>query len=207
MYLDVETFIPAALAAAMLLALAGCAPVPVVFVPADEEPQYEVFAVAASPSSSPAAASGTVPDGGLDSSAATTSAGDSVDFAGLSWSYGGFKGGSAVIRPGCEIADLRVSDKGLTYKWARGGCESLGAADRGDHSRTLACLFVRGADGAWRGGKFDWISTSRTTRSFENIRSGYGGWPKDAIETATGYAFVIVSADGRRRTNVITAGR
>lgn len=203
-------FFTGALFLLMMAALAGCAAPPAWTAELDGGTNAVVRAMrggSTSSTSSPAVASGTVPDGGLDSSAATPAAGDFLDFAGLQWSYGGFKGGSAVIHPGCRIADLRVSATGLSYRWAQGGCEALGAADRGDHSRTLACLFVRGADGAWRGGKIDWISTGRTTRDFENVRSGYGGWPKDAIETAKAYAFVIVSMDGRRRTNVITCRR
>ena len=144
---------------------------------------------------------------GDSSSTASGCTSDAVDFARLLWPYGGFRGGEAVFAPGCEIADLRVSSSGLSYRWVSGGCEALGATSRGDTDHTLACLFVQGKDGSWRGGKFDWISTSRTTRDFANVRGGYHGWPTDAIETATAYAFVIVSKDGRRRSNVITCGR
>lgn len=132
---------------------------------------------------------------------------DEVDFSLLSWDYGGFRGGGATPAEACRISDLRVSASGLSYRWAEGGCEQLGASDRGDASQTLACLFVKGMDGKWRGGKFDWISTSRTTRDFANIRSGYHGWPTDSIAAATAYAFVIVSADGNKRTNVIRQGK
>ena len=92
----------------------------------------------------------------------------------------------------------------MSYKWREGGCELLGAADRGD-ANCIAALFVRDADGEWRGGKFEWISTSRTSRSLGNIEGGYNGWPTDAIEKAQGYAFVIVSKDGRKRSNVIVS--
>ena len=56
--------------------------------------------------------------------------------------------------------------------------------------------------GKWQGGKFDWISTSRLSRDFKNVRDGYGGWRKDAIEAAEAFAFVICSKDGKRRSNV-----
>ena len=36
----------------------------------------------------------------------------------------------------------------------------------------------------------------------KNISEGYNGWPKDSIGKADAYAFVIVSKDGRKRTNV-----
>jgi hypothetical protein len=84
--------------------------------------------------------------------------------------------------------------------WVKGGCEKLGASSSTD-AACLACLFCK-LDGRWRGGKFDWISTSRTTRGFENVRDGYGGWRKDAIEAAEAFAFVICSSDGKKRTNV-----
>jgi hypothetical protein len=94
----------------------------------------------------------------------------------------------------------------MSYKWVKGGCEQLGASSR-TAADCICALFVKGKDGQWRGGKFDWISTSRMTRSFENIKTGYHGWPSDSISTATAYAFVITSKDGKRRSNVITCGR
>ncbi len=126
---------------------------------------------------------------------------DTVDFAALDWCWGGFKGGGAKTVDGAEITALKVTASGLSYKWAKGGCEKLGASSSTDYSATLACLFVR-VGGKWQGGKVDWISTSRTTRDFANVREGYNGWRKDAIEAADAYAFCVVSKDGRKRTNV-----
>lgn len=131
---------------------------------------------------------------------------DAVDFAALSWDYGGFRGGNATLVAGCEIGSLKISSSGMSYKWQKGGCEQLGASSR-TAADCICALFVKDKDGQWRGGKFDWISTSRTTRSFENIKGEYHGWPSDAIETAAAYAFVITSKDGKRRSNVITCGR
>ncbi len=125
---------------------------------------------------------------------------DEVDFSALNWSWGGFNGKNAKPVEGVEIGSLKVSGN-LTYKWVRGGCEKLGATSREDADHTLACLFVR-IGGKWQGGKFDWISTSRLSRDFKNVRDGYGGWRKDAIEAAEAYAFVICSKDGKRRSNV-----
>lgn len=186
----------------LVASVAGCAAPPAWTAELDGGTNAVVRAMRGGSSSSPAAVSDAGSDGGLDSSAATTAAGDSIDFAALRWVYGGFNGSAATPVAGCEIADLRVSSSGLSYRWAQGGCEALGAADRGDASRTIACFFCL-IDGQWRGSKIDWISTSRTTRSFENIRSGYKGWDKDAIEKAKGFAFVIVSKDGQKRTNII----
>ena len=129
-----------------------------------------------------------------------------VDFNSLDWCWGGFSGKKAKSVDGVEIANLKVSNDGMSYSWKSGGCEQLGAKDRSDAGNTLACLFCK-IDGRWRGGKFDWISTSRTSRSFENINGGYNGWDPSAISKAEKYAFVIVSKDGKRRSNVITCGR
>lgn len=116
--------------------------------------------------------------------------------------YGTIKG-LGVVEKGAVIADLRVNATGLTFRWEKGGCEQLGAQTRSDYRHTFAMLFVKGLDGKWRGGKFDEISTSRTSRDFKNIERGYGGWPRDAIRTARGYAFCICSQGGSRRTNII----
>jgi hypothetical protein len=123
------------------------------------------------------------------------------------WRYGGFNGSGAKIESSAKIDALNVHKNGLSYQWKIGGCEELGAKTNKDHNNTLACLFCK-INGEWIGGKFDWISTSRTTRDFENIHgkhAGYNGWDSQAIEQATEFAFVIVSKDGRKRTNVIFA--
>ena len=133
--------------------------------------------------------------------AAEATGADGVDFAALEWAYGGFNGKSAKPVAGVEIGSLKVTADGMSYKWIAGGCEKLGASSREDAGATIAALFVR-SGGKWRGGKWEWISTSRTTRSFANIEEGYNGWPRDAIATAEAYAFVICSKDGKRRSNV-----
>ena len=131
---------------------------------------------------------------------------DAVDYASLRWSMGGFKGSKAVLHDGVEIGSLNVGRDGMSYRWARGGCEQLGAGSKGDHSKTLACIFYRDGSGAWVGGKFDWISTSRTTRDFKNTHSGYNGWNAAAFDAATEFAFVIVGTGGRR-SNVIRGAK
>lgn len=127
--------------------------------------------------------------------------GDEVDFSKLSFCWGGVNGANAKRVPGAVIADLKLSGGGMSYRWVSGGCEALGAGGGGDFGKTLACLF---ADG--KGGKFDYISTSRTTRGFENINGGYHGWDAGAVGRAKEICFCIVSTDGTKRTNVIKAG-
>lgn len=133
--------------------------------------------------------------------AATSASADAAPFASLKWPWGGFDGSKAALSDRARIKALKVTASGLSYSWESGGCEDLGASSKTDAS-CLACLFC--FDGsAWRGGKFEWISTSRTSRSTGNIESGYNGWDAAAFRSAKAHAFCIVSKDGRRRTNVI----
>ena len=126
---------------------------------------------------------------------------DAAPFASLKWPWGGFDGSKAALSPSARVKSLKVTCSGLSYSWESGGCEDLGASSRTDAS-CLACLFC--FDGSsWRGGKFDWISTSRTSRDLKNVESGYNGWDAAAFRSAKAHAFCIVSKDGRKRTNVV----
>lgn len=129
---------------------------------------------------------------------------DEEDFNALDWCWGGFGGGGATPADGCRISNLRVGGGKLSYDWADGSCAPLGEESRGD-AVCVAALFCLGEDGKWRGGKFEWIGTSRTSRSLGNC-DGYHGWQMSAVDAAQAYAFVIVSKDGRRRSNVIRQG-
>lgn len=130
---------------------------------------------------------------------------DTSKFAELDFCWGGFNGKGATQVSNAQIADLKIG-KGLSYRWVSGGCEALGAPNKTSPDYTLACLFCK-IDGKWKGGKFDWISTSRVTRDFHNIETSYNGWDKNAISKATAYRFVIISRDGKRRTNVIEVSK
>jgi hypothetical protein len=127
--------------------------------------------------------------------------GDEVAFSALNYCYGGFKPKSDA-KVCARIRSLSVG-KGMSYRWDNGGCENLGCKDAKD-ANALACIFFQDASGQWKGGKFDWISTSRLTRDFANIEQHYNGWNAQGFNNAHHYAFVIVSKDGAKRTNVIT---
>lgn len=128
--------------------------------------------------------------------AAASAAGPLLDFR-----FGGFRGGGAAEDPATQIKGFRFSSSGMSYAWAKGDLGSWGLAR--DSAGAIACAFYRDGD-VWIGGKFDCISTSRTTRDWKNIRAGYNGWKPDAFFAAKKHAFCIVSADGRKRTNLIT---
>lgn len=159
----------------------------------------------------PAATGEVTPSSPAEEPTAAACAADALDFSSLDWCWGGVNGGKASLVEGCEIGSLKVASDKLTYKWIAGGCEQLGAASR-TAATCFACLFCK-IDGAWRGGKFDWISTSRTSRDLKNIvgggdnPGGYKGWDKAAITKADAYAFVIISEDCKKRSNVITCGK
>ena len=131
---------------------------------------------------------------------------DAQKFAELNFCWGGFIASSAQWDKSVVITNLSVKSNGLSYSWVTGGCELLGASDRSDASQTLACLFCL-IDGEWRGGKFDWISTHRVTRDFHNIDTAYHGWEPDAIARAEAYRFVIISKNGKSRSNVIEVSK
>lgn len=118
----------------------------------------------------------------------------------LVYKYGGFNGGNAAEDPNTQIKDLHISRSKLTYKWASGNLSNWGLSY--DDAHALACAFYW--DGKqWIGGKFDWISTSRTSRNWNNLNGHYNGWNADAFWAASKRAFCIVSEDGRKRTNLL----
>ena len=128
-------------------------------------------------------------------------AADAVSFSSLHWSYGGFRGGSAQPS-GVVISGLSVSKDSLSFSYVSNLSEWGLSRDQAD---ALACFFVQKSDGSWVGGKFDWISTSRTGRSLGHVKEGYGGWSLSGVPNPCGAAFVIVSSDGTKRSNVISS--
>ena len=142
-------------------------------------------------------------DAALPTADASTPAQQTSSAPSLKWCWGGFDGSKAQESSAARIRNLRVTSSGLSYEWEKGGCEALGATSRTDAGHTLACLFI--ADG--RGGKFDWISTSRTTRDLKNIEGGYNGWNSADFRASETFYFCIASADGKRRTNIIAFGK
>jgi hypothetical protein len=126
---------------------------------------------------------------------------DQVPFGSLKWTFGGRPNGAGARNGGVVISGARFSPNGLSFTYNRDlsawGCSSgeLGG---------VACLFVRKTNGKWVGGKFDWISSSRRSRDFINVYGGYEGWSLAGVPNPCAAAFVIVSPDGKRRSNVIT---
>lgn len=130
--------------------------------------------------------------------ASATAAGPVLDFR-----WGGFRGGGAVEDPATQIKDFRMDKSGMSYRWAKGDLGNWGLAHTA--AGALICAFYFDEkERRWIGGKFDWISSSRLTRSWENVYAGYNGWQAQPFFAAKRHAICIVSVDGRRRTNLIT---
>lgn len=129
------------------------------------------------------------------------SAVDAVAYSSLKWRWGGFNGGGAKL-DSPRISNLRTNGRTLTYKWDT-GLSGWGLA-HGDAGAICAVFFARG--GEWVGGKFDWVSTSRTSRELKHVES-YNNWPQSGITLPHSgrVAFVVVSADGKLRSNVVVA--
>ena len=128
-------------------------------------------------------------------------AADQVPFGSLSWSYGGVNGAKAA-KTTASISGLSAGSQTMSYRWAGDTLRTWGLSD--GNAGALACFFVQRSDGRWVGGKFDWVSTSRTSRGLENIYAGYRGWTLSGVPNPCLCAFVIISSDGKKRTNVIT---
>jgi hypothetical protein len=116
------------------------------------------------------------------------------------WAFGGFDG-AAATETDVKVHIDRVSKDTLYLRW-----EKDMAIWGYPHARTdgIACLFVQCADKVYRGGKFEWISSSRNTRSFANIINKYGGWTLEGVPNPTKILFVVVSKDGKKRSNFAT---
>lgn len=132
---------------------------------------------------------------------APSSAAATADAPKLVWKFGSFDGSRALEDPATQIKDLHMTKSGMSYRWAKGDLGNWGLA-RSD-AGALACAFYWDESAkAWIGGKFDWISTSRTTRDFKNLED-YKGWSKGPFFAAPKRAFCIVAKNGRVRTNLL----
>jgi hypothetical protein len=126
---------------------------------------------------------------------------DAIEFGKLQWSFGGVKGGKAELSSP-RLSELKASATSISYTW------DVGLAGWGlAHSEAgaLCCWFVEKENGEIVGGKFDWVSTSRRTRSLENVLDGYKGWSLDGVPNPTKCFLVVISSDGRKRSNVVGA--
>lgn len=128
-------------------------------------------------------------------------AGDQVDYALLKWQYGGVHAGGAKL-DSPRLSGLSCNGRAVSYRWDVG--MSGWGLSNGDAGAICAVFFLK--DGVWIGGKFDWVSVSRSNRELKHVES-YSNWPSSGIKLPWRgkVAFVVVSADGKRRSNVVIA--
>jgi len=127
--------------------------------------------------------------------------GDAVPYGAFNWPYGGFNGRGA-SHSGVTISGLRFVGNTLFFNYDTD--LSAWGMSHGDAGGALACLFVKNTSGQWVGGKFDWISSSRTSRELKHCLEGYNGWSMAGIPNPCEAAFVIVCPKGGRRSNVLS---
>ena len=131
------------------------------------------------------------------------SPGDDQPKLALDFCYGAFAGGNAIEDKEVQIKDFKMNAKNMTYKWALNDMAKWGYPHT--DAKALACAFYYDeASKTWKGGKFDWISSSRLSRGWENIYSKYKGWDPNKFFAAKKHGFCIVSGDAKKRTNLIT---
>lgn len=136
------------------------------------------------------------------STEAAPSSAPAADSAPLDFRYGGFRGGKAAEDPRCRISGLKIGADSLSFKWETSipGDWKRETLEKGP--MIVAAVFYREGD-KWVGGKFDWIDENRSSRSLENVHTGYGGWNAAAWKAAKKRAFCVVSADGKWRSNLV----
>jgi len=97
------------------------------------------------------------------------------------------------ILKSASVSGGKVKFSFSSYSWPAngdGGCDAV------------VCLFLRQADGAWKGGKFDWIRKGgQSVKTLENVHGGYGGHTVPAVGTPV--AFVWGRCDGKGRSNAV----
>lgn len=108
---------------------------------------------------------------------------------------------NAVEDPHVQIKDFVFRKSGMSYKWA----SSTKLEVWGLQYTQAGALAVAGwYDGKeWKCAKFDWISSSRTTRDWVNVNSHYNGFDPNAFFGSAKHCFFIMSSDGRKRSNII----
>lgn len=127
-------------------------------------------------------------------------AGDAIPFSSLEWKYGGFTAKNAVFDR-VTLSSLTCDGNNVRYKFDVGlDAWGLGHTEAG----AICAVFIERPSGFWEGGKFDWVSTSRTSRELKHLKD-YNEW-NESLPVRGRIAFGVFSADGKRRSNILVAG-
>ena len=134
-----------------------------------------------------------------------TPQGDEVPYNELNWQYGGYNGSKNAIDPNTQIADLRFSKNGLSFRFAKGSCVTLGAKSSSDTDSIMVNVFYKDASGNYRGGKFDWIADNRNqSRDLNHVFGSkpYENWTSSWIPNPADAVFVLTSTSGKRSNTI-----
>ena len=136
--------------------------------------------------------------------------GDAVPFADLVWArpggtgwLGGFDGRNAQWD---KVVLSNFRNDGRRIWWKYDVSPTVWGISSGDAGAMLACAFFL-RDGKWVGGKFDWCRPSNADRELKHVLS-YDKWPGQNLHLPwrEPVAFVLITVDGRRRSNVVATG-
>ena len=119
----------------------------------------------------------------------------------ITWCYGGFDGSKAEEDKKVQISNFKMDDRAMSIHWDS-GMEAWGYG----HSdpKGIACVFFYDEKSdTWFGGKFEFISTSRSTREWTNIKGKYKGWDYNPFINAKRHAFCVASGNGLKRSNFV----
>lgn len=117
----------------------------------------------------------------------------------ISWCYGGFDGSRANEDSNVKISNFKMDNRAMSIHWDKGmSAWGYGNTD----PKGIACVFFYDdKSDTWFGGKFEFISTSRSTREWKNIKDKYKGWDYNKFISAKKHCFCVVAGDGKKRTN------
>ena len=113
---------------------------------------------------------------------------------------------NAIEDPNVQICNLSIyGHSGLSYFWKKNDLSVWGLAY--DEIEAYAVAGYDDGTGSFVCRKFDWISSSRLNRDFENINSGYNGWEPEKFYSAKRRCFFIMNKSGSKRTNILVDER
>lgn len=127
--------------------------------------------------------------------AATAPASDTGDIDLSTAVWHGPNGSKAKVTE--TLSNLKIDSKQISYAISK-GTDSWEPHTGAKNVNQYSCFFVF-RDGRFQGGKFDWSTYSRKTRSLDNIKTGYTG----GIVPRTGEDvwFCFMDLGGTKRTN------
>lgn len=104
--------------------------------------------------------------------------------------------------PAAQISGFSMSRSGCSWR----NDTDIGAA-WGVEKNQIGILAVVGwqdSSGKFFCAKFDWARPSNRTRDFNNVNSGYNGFPPETFFAAKKHCFFLMTENGKKRTNIIT---